>query len=67
MLTYIYEDIVTTDFDCVAVDTYGRVGRQLSARYIVFPTVPGTHDDLAFELAFAQRATSVEAYVIDCK
>ena len=67
VLPYIYEDIITADFDRVAVDAYGSVGRKLSIRYIVFPAVPGTYNDLAFELALAQRATPVETYVIDCK
>jgi hypothetical protein len=67
VLPYIYEDIISADFDCIAVDADGRVGRQLSVRHIVFPTVPGTYNDLAFELALAQRTAPVQAYIIDCK
>ena len=67
LLTEVYVDVVAPDLNRVALHAYRRVGRQFPGRYIVFPTVPRTYDYLALQLAFTQRATSMQTYVIDCK
>ena len=67
LLTEIYVDVVAPDLDRIALDTYGRIGRQLPGSYVVFPTVPRTYDYLSLQLTFAKRAAAMQAYVIDCK
>jgi hypothetical protein len=67
LLTDVYVDVLAPNLDCITADAYCRIGRQLPGRYVVFPTVPRTYDDLAFELSFAQRAAAMQADVIDCK
>lgn len=57
MLAYIYEDILASDFNRIAMDSNRRIRCQLPVRYIVFPAVPRTYDDLPLKLPFAQRTT----------
>lgn len=66
-LPYIYEDIFAANFDRVAVNSDCGVRGQLAVCHIVFPTVPRTYDDLAFHFAFAERAATMQTYIIDCK
>jgi len=67
LLTYIYVDVVASNLNGIALHTHRRISGQLPGSHVVFPTVPRTYDYLTFQLTFAQRPASMQAYVIDCK
>jgi len=61
------EDLIAAQFNRVALDTVGRLLGEFTGCDVVLPAVPGTTDDRAIKLAFAEGPTVMQAYTIDCK
>src|SRR5215470_15095424 len=59
------EDVTVLDDDWIARHLDGGVVGVGASRDVPAPGVPGTEDDAALEIALAQRATAVDAAIVD--
>src|SRR5262245_24062883 len=59
------EDVAVLDGDWIAGHPDGGVVGVGAGRDVPAPGVPGTEDDAALEIAFAQRAAAVDAGIVD--
>jgi hypothetical protein len=65
LFSCIYPYIFASDFDRVARHGDRWVGEKFATGHVVLPAVPGTYDRRAFEFTLAERAASMEAYIVD--
>jgi hypothetical protein len=63
----VYEHIVTPNFDRIAGGGHCGIGQELAVGNVKLPSVPGASHHLTIQVAFAQRAALMQAYVVDCK
>src|SRR5690348_911694 len=64
-LREVYIDFVAAKLGGVALDAGFGLLDELSGGHVVLPAVPGATDDGAFEVAFAEGASVVQAYAVD--
>jgi hypothetical protein len=66
-LTDVYKDLISPQFNSIALHSIGRLLRQPAGGDVILPAVPRAGNGIALELAFTQWPSVMEAYAIDCK
>jgi hypothetical protein len=66
-LTDVYEDLISPQFNSIALHAIGRLLRQPAGGDVILPAVPGAGNSIALEFAFTQWASVMKTYAIDCK